>query len=167
MLPSEQPVEQREGLARAVLREQHPRQHEIFPLLRVARFVAGAEATLLGPAGGRGGVTLGELQPCPLRGHGVNQAGHGRACREPPGLAHRFPCSRRIALGLPDPRQRGHASGHRLGVVDRPEPRDPLGDVLKAAELTPLVFHLGHAYERDARGRRLAPGRAVISSAIW
>ena len=104
----EQPVEQRDGLAWAVLREQHPRQHQIFPLLRAAWSVVRAEAALLDPAGSRGGVTLGEQQPRPLRGHRIGKARSGGAWRDPPGLTNRVERPRCITSGLPDPRQGGH-----------------------------------------------------------
>ena len=55
----EQPVQQRQRLTGAVLREQHPRQYQILQLVRVAGLVLGAEAVLLGPADGRGDVALG------------------------------------------------------------------------------------------------------------
>jgi hypothetical protein len=72
------------------LREQRPRQHEIFPLLRVARFIVRADAALLGPARSRGDVTLGEQQLCVLRWHRVEQGDHLRAQPGLPGLAHRL-----------------------------------------------------------------------------
>src|SRR5258706_364635 len=124
---SSRPVDQREGLTRAVLREQHPCQHQIFPLLRVARLVVGAEAALLRPAGGRGGVTPGEQQPRPLRGYGAGQADHGRAGRDPLGLADRVEGPSRIAGGPPYPRPPGPTGPPRLGV---PGPHSPSPSLL-------------------------------------
>jgi hypothetical protein len=66
------------------LREQHPGQHQILPFPRVAQVVVGAEATFPCPAGGRGEVALGQLQPRLLRGDGVEQDGHAQTGRDFP-----------------------------------------------------------------------------------
>src|SRR5262249_20329053 len=75
------PVEQREGLAWAVLREQHPRQHQIFPLPAggLVRRPRGGRAA--GPSGQPRSVTLGEQQPRAPRGHGIGKAYDGWAWR--------------------------------------------------------------------------------------
>ena len=85
-----QPPQQRERRGGAVLGEQHPGQHQILRLPRVARVVIRAEAAFFHPAGGRSDLALGQQQPRPLRRDGVEQAGHSRARRHPPGLAHRL-----------------------------------------------------------------------------
>ena len=153
----------------AVLGEQNPGQHQILPLPLVARVVSRAEAPFLRPAGGRGDVALGQQQPRPLRRDRVQQAGHRRARRDPPGLAHRLQGARLIPLGLPNPRQRGQARGQRLGVAELAAQRDALGDVADGSvKLVPLVGHLRHAHvSAPAAGRAGWPGAAVISSACW
>ena len=124
-------------------------------LLRVARFVVRAETVPLGPAGSRIDVALGQQQPRPLRWHRIRKACSGRAWRHPFGLPDRVERPGGITGGLPDPRQGRQPSGERRGVVDRPEPRDPLGHMPQGGlELAPLVFHLRHACVRDARSRQ-------------
>src|SRR6266542_271601 len=71
-----QPLQQPQRLVGPVLGEQHPRQHQVLRLPGVARLVVWAEAALPGPAGGCGGVALGQQQPRPLRRDRVEQAGY-------------------------------------------------------------------------------------------
>ena len=112
----------------------------------------------MGPAGGRGGLAPGEQQPGPLRRDGVEQAGHGRARRGPPGLFHRLPGPARVTAGLPDPRQRGQAGGQRLGEVELPAQREAPGEMPEGrVEFVPLVGHLGQAHVPDARGGQGRP----------
>jgi hypothetical protein len=121
-----QPLQQGERRGGAVLGEQHPGQHQILRLPRVGRLVVRAEAAFACPAGGRSGLALGQQQ-CPLRWDRVEQVGHRRTRRRPPGLFHRLPGCRLVALGLPDPRQRGQAGGKRLGVDVLAAQRDAVG----------------------------------------
>jgi hypothetical protein len=153
-----QPLQQRERRARAVLGEQHPGQHQVLGLPRVAGFVVRAEAAMLRPAGGCGDLALGQLQPGPLRRDRVEQAGHARARPGLHGLLHRLPGAGRVALGLADPRQRGQAGGQRLGEVHLAARPDSLADVPEGrVELVPLVGHLGQAHVRDADGGQSSP----------
>ena len=80
------------------------------------------------------------------------------------GLFHRLPGAGRVALGLPDPRQRGQASGQRLGEVHLAARPDSLADVPEGrVELVPLIGHLGQAHIRDARGGQGSPaGRCGV-----
>ena len=116
----EHSFQERKRLSRAVLGEQHPGQHEILRLVRVRWLVACAEAAILGPAGRSGDVALGQQQPRPLRGDGVEQAGHPLAQCGPSGLAHGLQCPARITLGLPDPRQGHQARAQRRGIEELP-----------------------------------------------
>ena len=110
-----EPPQQCECLGGAVLGDQHPGQHQILRLPQVAGLIVRAEAALFHPAGSRDDLALRQQQPRPLRRNRVEQAGHIRARRRPPGLAHRLPGPGRVAPGLPDPRQGGQAGGQRLG----------------------------------------------------
>ena len=153
-----QPPQQRKRRTEAVLGEQHPGQHQILRLPRVARLVIRAEAAFFHPAGGRGDLALGQQQPGPLRRDGVEQA--GRARRDQPGLAHRRQGPGRITVGLPDPRQGSQASGQRLGVGEPPAQRDSLSDMLeRGVELVPLVGHLAQAHLRNTGGGQGRPAR--------
>ena len=102
-----QPVQQRERLGGPLLGQQHPGQHQVSRLARVARLVFGVQAGLLRPPCGRGHVTLGQEQPRVLRRGRVEHPGRGR--RAMLGFADRFQRSRRIAGGLPYPRQQHQA----------------------------------------------------------
>ena len=103
------------------------------PAITVSSFGAGfaepAKPVLLGPVGGRGDVALGQLQSRPLCRYGIDQATHGRAGRDPLGLADCLQRAGRITGGLPNPRQSGQAGGQRRGVAGRPETRNALGDL--------------------------------------
>ena len=99
-----QPVQQRERLGRPLLSQQHPGQHQVSRLPRVARLVFGVQAGLISPPRGRGHVTLGQQQPGPLRRGRIEQASRHR--RGMLGFTNRLQRSGRIASGLPDPRQR-------------------------------------------------------------
>ena len=111
-----QPVQQRQRLGGPLLGEQHPGQHQVSRLARVARFVVGVQAGLVSPPRGRGHVALGQQQPGPLRRGRIEQASRHR--RGMPGFADRLQRSGRIAGGLPDPRQCHPARGRRWPVEE-------------------------------------------------
>jgi hypothetical protein len=140
------------------LGHQHPRQHQILRLPGIARLVVRAKATLVCPPGGRGEVALGQQQPRPLRRDGVDQAGQGRARRDPPGLLDGVQRTDGITAGLPDPGQRRQPRGQRQGVGELAAQGYAIGEGLQGCiELAPLVGHLGHAHLRDARGGQGRP----------
>jgi hypothetical protein len=112
-------------------------------------------------------VALGEQQPRPLRGDGVEQAGHGRVQRRLPGLGHRLQRSGRVALGLPDPGQSGQPRAQRRRVPELPAQRDAIVDLQESAvELIALVGHLGEANMRGSSGRRPRHSRDGQGSAV-
>ena len=80
------PVQQRERRGGPILGQQHPGQHQVSRLPRIARLVPGAQAGLIRPPRGRGHVALGQQQPRLLRRSRVEQASRrpGEACSASP-----------------------------------------------------------------------------------
>jgi hypothetical protein len=148
-----QPPQKSERLLGCLPGEQDPGQDQVLGLPGIAGLVVRVQATLVRPAGGRRDIALGQQQPRPLRRDGVEQGGHVRARRDPPGLFHRLQGASMVARGLPDPGQGRQAGGQWWGVDEPPAQRDALGDVLQGGgKLAPLVGDLGHAHMSDARG---------------
>ena len=140
--------------------EQHPGQHQVLALARVAGLVLGGEAACPDPAGGGVDVALGQGQPGPLRRHRVDQADDLRAQLDPFGLPEGVQRAGRVALGLPDPGQGDQAVGQRRGVGELPAQGDAVGGVLeRRVELVSLVQHAGHAHVGDAGDLRGWPVR--------
>ena len=93
-----------------------------------------------------------------LRRDRVEQAGHRRARRGPPGFADGLQRPGWITVSLPDPRQRGQAGSQRRGEVHLAARRDALGDMpQRIVELATLVGNLRQAHVGDARGRQRRP----------
>ena len=97
----------------SLLGEQHPGQHQILTLARVAGLVLRAKAACPDPADGGVDVALDEGEAGPLGRHRVNQTDDHRAQRDPFGLPEGVQGAGPVALRLADPGQGEQAVSQR------------------------------------------------------
>ena len=150
-----QPLQQRERLGGAVLREQHPGQHQILRLPGIARLVIHAEAALFGPTVAAAMSPWASSSRARCAGTGLNRSVTRRARRDPLGLAHRVQGADRHhprpAGSRPASPGLSPAAGCSSTADTARCPRClPEGSV----ELVALVGHLRQAHVPDARGGR-------------